>query len=81
MRIAEQISPARKREWQRTVDNFLKDPLTLEDERNAQELERWYNDDMEVKKSLERLHSATKEVREGIERVEKGSAQVKDQLD
>ena len=95
VRIAGQISPARKREWQRTVDKFLKDPLTLEDEKNAQELDRWYTDDMEVKKSIERLNSATKEVREvteevrevteevreGIQRLEKGSAQVKDQLD
>ena len=94
VRIAGQISPTRKREWQRTVDKFLKDPLTLEDERNAQELSRWYKDDIEVKKSIERLNSATKEVREvtedvrevteevreGIERLEKGSAQVKDQL-
>ena len=94
VRIAGQISPARKREWQRTVDKFLKDPLTLEDEMNAQELNRWYKEDMEVKKSIERLNSATEEVREvteevrevteevreGIERLEKGSAQVKDQL-
>ena len=87
VRIAGQISAEREREWQRTVDNFLKDPLTLEDERNGQELDRWYKDDMEVKESMERLKSATKEVREvteevreGIERLEKGSAQVKDQL-
>ena len=87
VRIAGQISAARKTEWQSAVDKFLKDPLTLEDERNTRELDRWYKDDMEVKKSIERLHSATKEVREateevreGIERLEKGSAQVKDQL-
>ena len=81
VRIAGQISRARKREWQRTVDKFLKDPLTLEDEKNVQELDRWYKDDMEVKESIERLNSATKEVREGIERLEIGSAQVKDKLD
>ena len=88
VRIAGQISAGREHEWQRTVDNFLKDPLTLEEEKNAQELDRWYKDDMEVKTSIERLNSATEEVRdvtedvrEGIERLERGSAQVKDQLD
>ena len=95
VRIAGQISAGREHEWQRTVNNFLKDPLTLEDERNALELDRWYKDDMEVKKSIERLNSAamevrevteevrevTEDVREGIERLEQSSAQVKDQLD
>ena len=80
VRIAGQISAGREREWQRTVDNFLKDPLTLEDERNGQKLDRWYKDDMEVKESMERLNSETREVRERIKRLEKGSAQVKDQL-
>lgn len=39
------------------------DPLTVEDERNVQELEAWYKSDMEVKKSMEK-------VSEGIKRFE-----------
>ena len=87
VRIAGQISATRKHEWQSAVGKFLKDPLTLEDERNAQELDLWYSDDMEVKKSIERLHSASKdvreateEVREGIERLEIGLEEKTDQL-
>ena len=80
VRIAGQISAARKHEWQRTVDNFLKDPLTLEDERNGQELDRWYKDDMEVKNAIERLNSATNEVREGIRQLGEKADQLKDQL-
>jgi len=33
----------------------LKDPLTAEPERNLQELESWYKNDMEVKKAIEEL--------------------------
>ena len=74
VRIAGQINTTRKTEWQGAVDNFLKDPLTLEEERYAQELDRWYEDDKEVRE-------ITEEVLGGIKRLEKGSAQVKDQLD
>ena len=80
VRIAGQINTARETEWQSAVDNFLRDPLTLEDERNAQELDRWYKDEMEVKKSIERLHNSTKEVREGIQRLEIGLGEKSDQL-
>ena len=80
VRIAGQINATRKTEWQSAVDNFLKDPLTLEDERNVQELVRWYKDDMEAKKSIELLNSETKEVREGIERLEIGLGEKTDQL-
>ena len=67
VRIAGQISPAKRREWQEAIDNFLKDPLTTEDERNVQELIRWYANDMEVKKSIEELKVTTQE---GMERLE-----------
>ena len=69
VRIAGQISNARKTEWQRTIDKFLKDPLTSDDERNVEELERWYNDEIEVKKSIEDLKNTTEEVREEIVRL------------
>ena len=69
VRIAGQISNARKTEWQRAIDKFLKDPLTSDDERNVEELERWYNDEIEVKKSIEDLKNTTEEVREEIVRL------------
>ena len=68
VRIAGQISNAKKHEWQKAVDAFLKDPLTAEDERNAQELLRWYDNDTEVKQSIEKLKTLTQEA---IGRLEK----------
>ena len=61
IRISGQISPAKKIEWQDAIDNFLKDSLTSSDERNVEELERWYANDMEVKKSIEDLKISTQE--------------------
>jgi len=52
VRIAGKVSHGMKTEWQKAIDNLLKDPLTPEDERNAEELERWYENDVEVKKSI-----------------------------
>ncbi|KAL9959126.1 hypothetical protein ACROYT_G036214 [Oculina patagonica] len=67
IRLAAQISLAKKHEWQEAIDNFLKDPLTAEDERNVKELHAWYTNDMEVKKSIEELKVTTQE---GMERME-----------
>ena len=52
VRIAGQISPARKTAWQGAIAKYLTDPLTNEDERNLQELEAWYKSDMDIKKSI-----------------------------
>ena len=55
VRIAGQISPARKTAWQGAIAKYLTDPLTVEDERNLQELEAWYKSDMDVKKSIMKI--------------------------
>ena len=67
VRIAGQISHAKKIEWQEAIDNFLKNPLTVEDERYVEEIARWYQNDIEVKKSIEDLKIST---REGIAHLE-----------
>ncbi len=67
VRVAGQISHTNKTEWQGAIGNFLNDPLTAEDERNVQELLRWYENDIEVKKSMDELKSTTQE---RIERLE-----------
>ncbi len=59
IRIAAQISPVKKTEWQEAIDNFLRDPLTAENERNVEKLMSWYRNDMEVKKSIEELNVTT----------------------
>ena len=65
MRIAGQISSTRKTAWQGAIAKYLTDPLTTEDERNVHELEAWYKNDMEIKKSID-------EVSERISRLEVG---------
>ena len=68
--IAGQISPAKKAEWKEAINNFLKDPLTAADERNVQELQEWYRNDIEVKKSIEELKSTTQEVEKRMTHLE-----------
>ena len=64
LRIAGQISLVKKTEWEEAIDNFLRDPLTVEDERNVEELLIWYRNDMEVKKSIEEMALEVKCIRE-----------------
>ena len=59
-RVAGQISPAKAKEWQNAIGKFLKDPLTEEDKRHEQELQRWYQNDTEVKEYLEKVESSMK---------------------
>lgn len=73
VRIAGQISIAKRTDWQRAIDKFIKDPLTAKDERNAQELLTWYLNDLELKKSIE-------EVQEGIDQLGKEAQDIKGKL-
>jgi len=69
-RIAGHISPSRKQEWELAIFNFLRNPLTAEGERNAQELRESYNNDMEFIAELK--STLTKEMQDGMERLETG---------
>ena len=78
VRIAGQISPAKAKEWQNAIDTFLKDPLTEEDKRHEQELQRWYQNDTEVKEYLEKVESSMKNLEKQVEGTKgelKGSTQ------
>ncbi|KAL9959079.1 hypothetical protein ACROYT_G036160 [Oculina patagonica] len=75
--VAGQINPPKKQQWQEAIDRFLNDPLTVEDERNTQELLRWYENDIEVKQSIEELKTSTQE---GVERLEEGLKDVQEGL-
>ena len=37
------------------INNYLKHPLTADDERNVEELVKWYTNDMEMKQSIQEL--------------------------
>ena len=73
--IAGQISLAKKTKWEEAIDNFLQEPLTAEDERNVEELLRWYRNDMEVKESVDELKVTTQEGFERLEAQQKNTAQ------
>ncbi|XP_078351394.1 uncharacterized protein LOC144636134 isoform X2 [Oculina patagonica] len=77
IRIAVQISPEKKQGWQKAIDNFLTDPLTTDDERNIQELQKWYENDKEVKKSLQELETTTQNVQR---QVQEEAQDIKDKL-
>lgn len=64
VRIAGQFSPTKATEWQNAIDAFLEDPLTEEDKRHEQELQRWYQNDTEVKEIIE---SSMKHLQKEIE--------------
>ena len=72
VRIAGQISHSKKTEWRGAIDNFLKDPLTDEDEKNVEELEDWYKKDMDIKKYMEELKTTTQEGLDHLDTVVKG---------
>ena len=72
VRIAGQIHPSKKHDWQVAINKFLKDPLTTEDERYVQELLDWYRRDLEVKKYVEELQETTLHITEQLQRVSEG---------
>ena len=52
LRIATNISPAKRDEWKKSIDDLLRNPLTPDEERCIKELETWYKQDMDVKDEL-----------------------------
>ena len=52
LRIANNISPAKREEWEKSIDDLLRNPLTPDEERCIEELETWYKQDMDVKSKL-----------------------------
>ena len=77
VRIAGQISLAKAKEWKNAIDTFLKDPLTEEDKRHEQELQRWYQNDTEVKEYLEKVESSVKNLEK---EVREQTQDIKDEL-
>ena len=61
VRTAGQFGHEKQQEWQKAIDKFLKDHLTQKDEINVDELKRWYENDIKVKKALGELKVATQE--------------------
>ena len=55
VRLAKSISTEKETQWIEAINVFLTDPLTKKDNRNVQELERWYTNDKEVKTYVQEL--------------------------
>jgi len=82
LRIAGQISSAKKTAWKELIDNLLKDPLTTEGEQNVQELLRWYRNDVDVKECIEGLRVELKSTSQEVQCVVRQEVQdIKDQLE
>ena len=52
LRIATNISPAKRDEWEKSIDDLLRSPLTTDEERCFEELKTWYIEDVGVKNEL-----------------------------
>lgn len=79
--VAANLGPTSKcNDWQTKIDKLLKDPLTAEDERNVQELQKWYKKDEDIKKSLDQLVDTTQKGKDSIERMEKNVEEIKKYL-
>ena len=55
LRIAANISPAKRDEWEKSIDDLLRKPLTPDEERCIEELETWYMQDLDLKDEMVEL--------------------------
>ena len=50
-----QILVLQRDEWEKSINDLLRNPLTPDEERCIEELEIWYKQDMDVKDELVKL--------------------------
>ena len=60
LRIAANISPAKRDEWKMSINNLCRKPLTPDEERCIEELENWYKQDMDLKNEVAELRKEVK---------------------
>ena len=61
LRIATNISPAKRDEWEKSIGDLLRNPLMPNEERCIEELEIWYKQDMDIKDELVKLREGLRE--------------------
>ena len=64
LRIGAKLSHEKQIRLKGTIEKFLHDPLTPEEERYADELEQWYEKDIDNKKVLQELVQEVREMKE-----------------
>lgn len=62
LRIAAQIGPEKRTEWQKSIHKLLKDPLQLQEEKNAEQLLQWYENDTEAVKEFLPMSATTAQI-------------------
>ena len=55
LRIATNIGPAKRDEWEKSIADLFRDPLTPNELRCIEELETWYMRDMDIEDELKEL--------------------------
>lgn len=65
-RIAGSISREKKREWKKEIENFKSNPLTANEERYVEELERWIEEDTETKDRQRKVEDSLEAIKEGL---------------
>ena len=80
IRIAANISPEKRDEWKKAIDDFLTKPLTPEEERCVEELDRWYKQDMDVKNEVEQLNENVKTLQNGMTQMMGGQESILEEL-
>lgn len=66
VRIESTFGAARKNEWTNKIQELLTAPLTESDRENVQELERWYVQEVEIKKHLLGIAAGISDVKESL---------------
>ena len=56
LRIASNISSAKRDEWKKPIEKFFHEPLTPDAKECVDELRLWYKKDMETKDEIEKVH-------------------------
>ena len=66
LRISANLGHEKQSNWKVSIENFLHDPLTREEERYADELKVWYEKDIDNKKVLLELAQEFREFKEDV---------------
>ena len=69
LRIAHSISSAKRDEWEKAINEFLREPLTLDEGQGMAELKSWYKKDMDTKDEVEKLTHEFKEMKTMLEKL------------
>ena len=69
LRIAGRISIAKRKEWEKEIDEFLYKPLTPDAQENVEQLRLWYKDDLKLKEMVEEIKEDVKQMKINNEQI------------